>query len=50
MTSECVDAKTEHPIVLIHGFAAGVAIWSSNIQALAAKYHVHAIDLLGNFF
>lgn len=42
------DADAEPlPIVLVHGFAAGVGMWSLNLDELAKDRKVYAFDLIG---
>lgn len=35
------------PILLIHGFGAGIGHWRNNIEVLSQHHNVYAIDLLG---
>ena len=35
------------PVVLAHGLGASLAVWDENIQALAARHAVYAVDLPG---
>ncbi|CCQ56139.1 alpha/beta fold hydrolase [Crocosphaera watsonii] len=41
------DAETKPPLILIHGFGAGVEHWRHNIPTLRQYYRVYALDLLG---
>ena len=34
-------------LVLMHGWSSGLALWAKNIDELAEKYNVYAVDLLG---
>ncbi|KJH51133.1 hydrolase, alpha/beta domain protein [Dictyocaulus viviparus] len=48
VTVEAKEARTyDEPVVLMHGFGAGVAVWGANIAELAKHHDVHAFDLLG---
>lgn len=37
----------EVPIVMLHGFGAGVAFWLMNLEEIAANRPLYAVDLLG---
>jgi pimeloyl-ACP methyl ester carboxylesterase len=41
------DAATTPPVLLLHGFAGGCALWMCNWAALAEKHTVYAVDLPG---
>eukprot|EP00656_Telonema_subtile_P018991 TRINITY_DN20318_c0_g1_i1.p1 TRINITY_DN20318_c0_g1~~TRINITY_DN20318_c0_g1_i1.p1 ORF type:complete len:481 (+),score=122.31 TRINITY_DN20318_c0_g1_i1:95-1537(+) len=45
----CSDPANAHrePIVLVHGFGGGAALWMNNLGALAAHQRVLALDWLG---
>lgn len=48
--SHGVEHILEAPIVLIHGFAGGSALWATVMDCLASHRIVHAFDLLGRQF
>jgi pimeloyl-ACP methyl ester carboxylesterase len=36
------------PIVLIHGFGAGMWVWENQVEALSRSHRVYALDLIGH--
>jgi pimeloyl-ACP methyl ester carboxylesterase len=38
------------PLLLIHGFGAGMWVWEKQIEALSRSFRVYAIDLIGHGF
>jgi pimeloyl-ACP methyl ester carboxylesterase len=38
------------PLVLIHGFGAGIWVWEKQIEVLSQGYRVYALDLIGHGF
>jgi pimeloyl-ACP methyl ester carboxylesterase len=42
-----VEAGNGRPIILIHGFLYHTVMWKNNIDALAEKFKVYAVDLWG---
>ncbi|NLF64314.1 MAG: 2-succinyl-6-hydroxy-2,4-cyclohexadiene-1-carboxylate synthase [Chloroflexi bacterium] len=44
----CVEQGTGEPVLLLHGFTGSSAAWSPVLPALARRYRVIAVDLLGH--
>ena len=38
------------PLILIHGYGAGIWLWEKQIEVLSQEYRVYALDLIGHGF
>uniref|UniRef100_A0A8C6SHW6 1-acylglycerol-3-phosphate O-acyltransferase ABHD5 n=1 Tax=Neogobius melanostomus TaxID=47308 RepID=A0A8C6SHW6_9GOBI len=45
--SPSLPSHRRSPLVLLHGFGAGVALWSQNLDSLSGSGPVYSLDLLG---
>ena len=43
--NEKISGRT--PLVVLHGFAAGIGLWCLNLDAFASKTPVYALDWIG---
>lgn len=49
-TLSYLDVGSGSPLVLIHGYGAGVWVWEKQIEVLSQHYRVLALDLIGHGF
>ncbi len=47
LTTHYVEKGEGPPVILLHGFAYDSYLWAENIDALAARFKVYALDLWG---
>jgi len=47
LTTHYIEKGSGEPVILLHGFFFDTQLWSKNIDALAQKYKVYAVDLWG---
>lgn len=46
-TIETDSDSSRTPVLLLHGFAAGLGFWALNLDEISQKQKIYAIDLLG---